>query len=175
MNGNVIVMMMNFEQLVKDNNKLIWKIAHKYSVKGMTSEDLYQECLMKLWSVYQQYNNSYAITTFIQTILSNHLQNLCRDNNTQERVNKINDNNVEDVRNYDFTRYLPTKPHYTRQQEYVIEVGFNLLEQQHNKEILERIILYGESQISIAKELGVSRQYISKQFNDFISLVNDTL
>ena len=68
---------MNFEQLVKNNNKLIWQVAHKYSIRGNNADDLYQECLMKVWNVYKQYNNEYAITTFLRTILENHLSNLC--------------------------------------------------------------------------------------------------
>ena len=85
-----------------------------------------------------------------------------------------NKNNLDDIKNFDFKRYNTYKVKYTKHQEYILDIAFDILEVHPKKDIIERV-LYGETQTAIAKELGVSRQYVSKQFNDYILLVNNTL
>lgn len=161
---------MTFEEVVKKVDKLLWQIAHKYSIKGNDVEDNYQECLTKTYEVYKDYNDDYALTTYLKTILENHMKTLCSKDNTDKRTNKLGGKNVRDIKGYDLSRLIPYLPKYTKEQEHILSVAYTILEDEKRKDIIERI-LYGETQVSISNELGVSKQAISKHFVNYINKV----
>ena len=161
---------MNFEEVIKRVDKLLWKIANKYSIKGNTVDDNYQECLTKTFEVYKDYNNDYALTTYLQTILENHMTTLSTKDNTDKRTNKLGGKNVRDIKGYDFNQLVNHNKQYTKSQEEILLIAYTILENEKRKDIIERH-LYGETHQAIANYFNVSRQYVNKQFRDYIEKV----
>ncbi len=149
---------MNKEKVLKDYTGLIYTVcdSFKYSVDNLYDiDDLYQECCMKLYDVLDKYNPKYSLTTFIFIVCRNMLITL----KDKERLITIN--------GYDFDRFMVKQDSYSNEELDLIEKAERILRNYKHKDIVVRI-LYGETQTSIAKSLGVSRQYVSKTFLDFI-------
>ena len=162
---------MTYEQFISKIDKMIWKLAHKYSTKLSDADDMYQECLLKCYEVYTSYNGENAVTTYIRPILINHLLNLIRDENTQTRCNKDNKgNNIKDIKTLDLDRFA-TETNYNDIELELLDVAYTLIKGHKQSEILTRLIIYGETQKSIADDLGVTRANISKHYRKFIEEV----
>ena len=126
---------MTFEQILIEYNGMIWGIVNKYSVKGFEKDDLYQEATTKLWEEYKKYNDDYKFSTFMYSVLNNHLSNLSRESQTQRRCNKINGKAKKDVKDYDFSIVIENTC-YTTLERYELLKAFELLEDEKHKEII---------------------------------------
>jgi RNA polymerase sigma factor (sigma-70 family) len=159
---------MNFEEVVKHHNRLIHKIAHKYSIKNYNHDDLYSEGLTKLFEVFNNYNHKQKWSTYITIILNNHYKNLIRYNTTQSRVNYINNEIRSDIKNYNFDNILnELEEEYSNEELDVIDIAYKLLDKEKNKNIILRV-LDNETYVLIANDLNVSKQYIQQIFKNYI-------
>ena len=168
---------MTYEEFISRIEKSIWKLTHTYSVKGYDAEDLKQECLMKCYDVFNGYNDDFAITTFIYPVLENHLKQLAREQNTIKRTNYLLNNKkngaLKDIKNYNFNQLLQ-EPCYNDKEVEVLSIAFKILKTFKQRDIVERV-LNGEKQVAIAKELGVTKQSVSKHYKNYIDLVKLSL
>jgi len=172
---------MTFEETVEQVDGMIWKIARKYSIKSYTVEDLYQECLMKVLDVYNDYNGTSKLTTYLYTILDNHIKDLCRACNTQSNTNHIiveSDDGkkvlkaLRDVNDYNFD-LLVTNTNYNEVDAERLEMVYEVIKSHRNKGLLTSLIVYGKTQQAVADELGTTKQNVSKHYRNFINEVKE--
>ena len=162
-------------QYLEQVENLIHSITHKYSVPNYTKEDLFQECMTKLWIVLDDYDNQYSLTTYVYTVLTNLLYTLAvKESNTinmnHVKVNGI-DNILKETKQYDLTRYCEDIP-YSNKELDMLFTAFVFLHDEDNKEIIERW-LRGETMGIIGYDLGISEQAVSKRINKFTEKVRD--
>ena len=62
------------------------------------------------------------------------------------------------------------EPCYNDKEVEVLSIAFKILENFKQRDIVERV-LNGEKQVAIAKELGVTKQSVSKHYKNYIDLV----
>lgn len=161
---------MTYERMIADNMELIHKLAHKYkpNVRFISHDDVVQEGLMKLWQVYQEYDGESAVTTFITTVLTNHFLDLIRYESRDKRRNKDEKGNVlSDVKDVDLDIIQDETDFYNGQYSWIVSRAYQKLENHSKKDILLELIS-GTSQTNMANQLGVSRQYVSKLWVDFL-------
>ena len=60
-----------FLELLEQYKKLIFKIANSYCRNGEDRKDLLQEITLQLWKAFPNYNNAYALSTWIYRISLN--------------------------------------------------------------------------------------------------------
>ena len=172
---------MNFNKLVNDNELLIWKVVNRYNIDYLDKDDLYQECLMKIYDSMDCYNNEYKMSTYLYSILSNHLSNIVKENNTQKRKNHlINSQGIDiilgTIKDYDFNEYISDNE-YTELELYVMDIAQYVLNTLNDKKryIANEYLFTNRTQQDIGNELGLSRMYISLVWNEFIDKVKEIL
>lgn len=172
---------MKFEEIIERHNGLIWKVVNKYGIDYLDKEDLYQECLMQIWDKYNEYNDDYKLTTYLYVICKNHLINLVKAENSQKSRNHlVNSEGIDiilaNIRDYDFTNYVPDKP-YTDKELDTLVTSEMVLDNLNDikRYIIEQYLYMGRTQQSIANELGYSKNYISIIWLDFIDKVKERL
>ena len=167
-----------FNKIIKENNGLIYMVVNKYNISNMENDDLYQECLMKIWESMDKYDDEYKLSTYLYIILDNLLKNMVRDSMSQKKINHMVSNGYDiilsDIKNYDFSGYVNENDEYTINELDIINICFDILNENNNKDIIVRY-LNGESQVDIANDYCVSRQRISFIYNEFINECKETL
>jgi RNA polymerase sigma factor (sigma-70 family) len=169
---------MNFEQIIKEQQDVISYCCTKYKgkINNYEYDDLYQECLMKIYDVYEQYNGKYKMSTFIKNICNNHLYNIKRETLTQSRCNHIGGKRLYDTTNYYLDSILEMND-YTDYELFVINTGKDLLneiENDRDRDIITRI-LYGETQTSIGELYEISNERVRQIFKEFKENLQNTL
>ena len=171
---------MTFEEVVERYEGLIVRVVNKYSSKLNTKEDLYQECLTKMWSVFNEYNGEYSWATFIHNICSNHLRNIVKQETTLKRVNHTSDNiMIKDIR-IDNTLYTPLLETLTEEppeqlseeEELMLDRAYEILENEKHKDKIE-LILNGMTYREVGETFNVSKQYIEQIYKKFIKKVKE--
>jgi len=169
---------MNYEQMINENIKLIYKLAHKYTVYDYTYEDRVQECLTKLHLVYNKYNPKYSITTFIYNICKRHLLDLNDYQTTNRRVNKNNNNNiVKDIYTFDLDRLESKQALSLSEKE---ETTLDIIEEQlellnDKKKSIMVNVLNGLTYENVGINHECSKQYVHLVYKDFINKCRNLL
>lgn len=155
---------------------LIHSITHKYKVPNHEQEDLFQECLTKLWEVRDEYDNDYELTTFTWTVLTNHLSTLAKKESNTFNMNHIQingvDNIVKDTKKYDLKKHVENIP-YSPKEKDVLFTAYTLLENDY-KDTIENI-LKGYTVRQIGKLEGVSHQAIQQRWSRFVKKVRSEI
>lgn len=173
---------MSFEQFILDNDKLLWAIIsnkdkkyfndyfHENLLKHFDKEDLYQELLTKIHSVYPYYNNDKGVlSTYIVVICKHHIITLMQPYKSKKKKD------VEIESDYDFTLISDNIDYETLyENKMTMQEILDILKTYKHKEVIE-LILQGESQSDIAKQFNVSRQSISHKYLNFIKKVKEEL
>jgi len=60
-----------FTEIIKEHQKLIYKICHSYCFNSESRKDLQQEILIQLWKSFSKYDGRVKISTFIYRIAIN--------------------------------------------------------------------------------------------------------
>lgn len=162
---------MTFETFIENNIGLIHKLAHRYSIKGYTHDDKVQEALTKLFEVFDRYNDKYAQTTFIQAVLTKYFLDMIKESKAQSRQNyNTNGDMLGEIKGYDFSLIKDEKSFEQR----VMVTAITLAMTKSDRHILLPL-LYGETYTSVAERTGMSRQKVSKDFNEFLLEVKEEI
>lgn len=160
-----------FNNVICNYDLLIKSIANKYSIKGYDREDLYQECITKLWNVLDEYNGEYEWSTFITTILNNYLLNMVKATYTSKRTNYTTYGEaLKDIKDYDFDTLLNDTQEYTTYENDTINKSMEILNNFKYKDIVWSV-LKGNTYRHVADECGLSRQRVHKIYRMFINKV----
>jgi RNA polymerase sigma factor (sigma-70 family) len=60
-----------FLRLIKDNEKIIFKICHSYCINKDDRADLAQEIICQLWQSYRHYNSAFKFSTWMYRVALN--------------------------------------------------------------------------------------------------------
>lgn len=168
---------MIYEEVIKRNEGLIHSIVNRYSSKLNDKDDLYQECLMKLWNVFNDYDDTYKWTTFITIVCSNHLHNIVKSENGLSKVNRTKDKKMlKDLRldSKRFNHILGTisndEPKYTSEETEILDNVYRYLDTYKHKDKI-KLILQGKTYREVGEQYGVSKQYIYKLYKEFIKKI----
>lgn len=146
---------------------LIHSIANRYHVYGYDHDDLVQEGLTKLWEVYREFNNEYAETTFITTVLKNHYVDLLLYCETQKRKNyDKNGKALHDIKDFDFTDYTIDPP-YSKVEYDMVDRCYQGMNDSDYKDILFDV-LDGMTYREVGEKYELSYQRIGQIWNEFI-------
>jgi RNA polymerase sigma factor (sigma-70 family) len=166
---------MSYENVINKYNGLIWSIVHRYSSKLNDKNDLYQECLFKLWIVFDDYNKEFNWSTYISNICKNHLHDIVKSENTLKRINHSTSGRMmKDLRldskeyNYLVELIINPKNKYTTNEIDILDRSMKILENNKHKDKI-RSVLEGKTYKEVGMEYGVSKQYVYKIFKEFIS------
>jgi len=161
-----------YETMIEKNDLLIKKLAHKYNVTGYSYEDRYQECLCKLWNVYKDYDDKYALTTFITVVCKKHLLALNKYNNVYKRSNYINGKRVSNIINYNLVNNILDYKDiniYSEFEEEVLDCCYKELETLSPKiKEMIKLTLDGVTNQDVGKKFNVTKQRVNKVYRDYI-------
>ena len=164
----------NYEDAITDNINLIYKLSHSYHIDEYEFDDLVQEALTKLWEVWDEYDDTYALTTFIQTIVSNHFNNLYQKNKVQKRQNyDSRGNELDDLYLDNETYYMLDvyDSEYNFIELFTIDIAYDILNDYKYKDIVE-CILDGMTYRDIGDKFGISFQRVHQIWKEFIEKVD---
>jgi len=167
---------MTFEQFIEENNKLIYSIVenskrkymsnrfHKFLLEYYDKEDVYQELLMKIYSVYSTFNVDKDVknTTYFTNVCINHLYTLMQPYKAQKKQGK-------DIKTIDLTQFVDEvdyKELYVNK--FTLQEIRKYIKLNNNRDILEELLI-DNNKSNVASLFGVSRQHISKVYLDFIN------
>jgi RNA polymerase sigma factor (sigma-70 family) len=166
--------MSSFEQFIQENNKLIYSIVenskrkymsnrfHKFLLEYYDKDDVYQELITKLHSIYGTYDDNISKhTTYFTNVCINHLYTLMQPYKAQKKQGK--DIKTIDLKN--FVDEVDYKELYHNKLTLQEIRGF--ISTHKNKDILYTL-LDGYNQSDVARMFNVSRQHISKVYLAFI-------
>lgn len=157
----------DFQELI--NNKsidgLIWKVANKYSIKGYTKEDIYQECITFLHSVIDEYDDEYAFSTFIVVVIENRIKNLIKESNRMRKVNYAQSGVIlKDIHCNDWDFYVK-KNKYSREELKALDNAYDIInKRKHGKLFNDYINGTPVNELSIRYQLHPT--YIYKIIKD---------
>lgn len=152
---------------------LVHAITHRYNVLGYEQEDLYQECMTKLWEIRELYDDTYSLTTFVYTVCTNYLSTLARKETNEYNVNHINGQIKPNIKDYDLSQYMEDSIYNNKQLD-AIYTALDTLDGHRFEDDVYRYI-WGETMTSIGKDKGLSRQIISRRFMEYIKDVREEL
>lgn len=158
----------DFKKLVRKHRPLITKVCKEYHLEEYTHEDKVQECLFALWNAIDNYDDTYKISTYIATICRYNFNNILRKQTRQkeERGSKIISNY-----NFDFVEEgIDSGSAYENSEKQL----WSLIQKYKKRDIIIELIENNKSQYRLAKELGVSKQYINKVYKDFKKYVKES-
>jgi RNA polymerase sigma factor (sigma-70 family) len=173
---------MLFENFINVNEKLLWSIVnntkrkyfsntfHKFLLKYYDVDDLYQELLTKLFTVYDTFDVLKKVkhTTYFTTICVNHLYTLMQPYGAKK-------NQIRTTTNFDLKTIVDSTDYellYVNKM--TIQEIKKYISKHRNKAILE-LIVKGISQKNVANDFNVSKQYINKVWLDFIKELKEVL
>ncbi len=172
---------MSYESFITNNNKLLWSIvnnsknkyfediSYELMLEHFDKEELHQELLMKIFSVFNTFDTLKNIkhTTYFTTVCKNHLLTLIQPFLSQKYLNNVEyDLNVELITNIGFKELYEDKCTLNTLYEYVYEYKY--------KDIMLKI-LKGDTQQDIANEIGLTRQRVSQIYLEFVKLIKDKM
>jgi RNA polymerase sigma-70 factor (ECF subfamily) len=143
-----------FLELLEKNKKLVFKIANVYGKNNEEIKDLVQEITLQLWKSFPDYNQKYAITTWIYRIALNVSITFYRKEKSRNKIH----------------RELSAQPHILFWDENIYDEQLRLLyrfiEQLKTFEKAV-IVLYleGRKNTEIADILGISATNVSTKLN----------
>ena len=163
------------EQDLLSITDLVRNLTNRYSVKGMSNEDLYQECLTKLWHERYKYDKSKGkLTTFTYTLLENHILSLIRrENNTLRSNHVIVDNQdiiLSDVKNIELDSLLEQTQYSIHELDTLFTL-YNIGLVNDTYAPILRGLLRNETFRKIGKDLGISKQRVHQIYNELIDRV----
>ena len=166
---------MNIEYIYENHIDLIWKLAHRYNIDGIDHEDLVQEALMKLNEVAHLYDDTYAETTYIYTVVCNLFLALERKDKAYKRTNySVKGDVIHPINDYNFDVISNKFPEYTDYEQYVIDTCKEILKDFPHKDIIVRK-LYGETYKAIGTSYGISKHRVQQIFKEYIEKVKGEL
>lgn len=155
-----------FEQIINDEeiNDLIWSIVHKYSIKGYTNEDLYQECVTFLHSIISKYDSAYKFSTFITVTLENNLKNMIESTNTKKRKNYIKSSNgkvieLKDVKNFNFNYYCENNSRNKHEKELLYK-AYKILDREKWKDLFLDYYINDYKVVDIANKYNLNNKSV---------------
>ena len=158
---------MENEEVLRQYMGLIYKLSYKYLhvISDLELEDIVQECLTHVSNKLKYYDSEKsALSTYITIICNHKLQNMSRHS---KKVVAQNEGDMEAIFWENIINYSPNE-------KIAIEVAYDVAREHNEKEIILKILQY-KNQSEVAKEIGVSRQRISKIWNDYIDKVKEEL
>lgn len=166
-----------YEEFIEVNNKLLWSIVsnkdrqyfsntfHKFMLKYYDKDDLYQELLMKLLSVYDTFNGELGKqTTYFTTVCINHLITLMQPYKSKKYKSIVlKDYDISNITdNIDYELLYENKITIQYIKEWIKGTKY---------EDIVLLILQGLTQSEIAIELQLSRQRVSQVYLEFIERI----
>jgi len=165
---------MTFEQFIQENNKLIYSIVenskrytsnrfHKFLLEYYDKDDVYQELITKLHSVYDTFNVDKGVksTTYFTNICINHLYTLMQPYKAQKKQGK--DIKTIDLKNFidevDYKELYHNKLTLQEIKRYICT--------HKNKNVL-LLLLDGYTQSDVARLKDITRQRVSQIYLGFI-------
>ena len=169
-----------YTQLLKSVEKSIYTIVNRYSVKGYSDEDLFQECQTRLWEIRDEYDPLKGeFTTFVYSVLPNYIRDIARKESNEYNSNHIKVDGVHDVTlknttNYDLTRHVE----FSKYSKHELDALFTLYvianSNDKYKEVLEGL-LRNRTYEQIGVELGLTRQAIGLRVMKILNEVKGEL
>jgi RNA polymerase sigma factor (sigma-70 family) len=158
----------DFKKLVKKHMPLISKVCKEYHIEGYTNNDKIQECLLALWGSIDNYDDTYKISTYIATVCRYNFNNILR---KQTRQNEERGSRIINNFNFDFIENgVDNGSAYEKSMKQL----WNLVHKYKKSDIIIELLENNKSQYRLAKDLGVSKQYISQVYNDFKEYVKES-
>lgn len=140
---------MNIEKLIKENERYIWKLIHKYNRCGAPLEDLYQEAVLGFIEGVSKYdaNRCPKLMYYCSFHIKDRLFKYFNSIPAFESLEELKDKNspeiiVEKLQIFDKAN-----------------LNYNLLKSKE-KFILDKIYLEGVMQYQVAKELNISPERV---------------
>jgi len=144
-------------------------LIHKYKhiIHDYEVEDLYQEVLTHLDVKLNDYNKEKAsVDTFVYMVTKNKLYNMANNKHNRKDV-LVSEKKIEDLVESDrMDLVLADKE--------ALEVAFDILRQHKHAELLFALVK-GEKQHYVAEKHGLSQQYVSRLWKEFIEDVKNEL
>ncbi len=160
--------------LLDSVEKLIYTIVNKYSVKGFSDDDLFQECQTRLWEIRSDYDPLRGeFTTFVYNVLPNYIKSIARKESSEIRSNHIkidgnNDVTLKNTTNYDITRHVERTKYSPKELDVLLSLH-SIGSRDEYKQVLDGL-LRNETFATIGKRLGVSRQ---RTHQIWVNLLNE--
>lgn len=161
--------MMNKAKVFKDNEKKIMSLIHKYKhiIHDYEVEDLHQEVLTHLDVKLNDYDKDKAsVDTFVYMVTKNKLYNMANNKHNRKDV-LVSERKLEDIME-------DNRKDFTFADKIALEVAFDVMYKHKHSDLLYELFK-GAKQHYVAEKHGVSQQYVSKLWNEFVDTVKNEL
>ena len=84
-------MQYNFKEIIKENNGILFKIAHSYTCEKADFDDLYQEMLIQIWQSLKAFKNESKLSTWLYRVCLNTALSFNKNDkraNTNQNINE---------------------------------------------------------------------------------------
>lgn len=154
------------EKILIKYESMIWGLVHKFkdSIHDHDEEELFQEVVTHLANKLDAYNPSKSrINTYIHNVCKNKMINMLQ---SKKNVREEIVDNMEVL--------LNATVGYAPSERMVLDIAYEIIHNHPEKTILTELIR-GTPQRIIAEESGMSQQYVSKVWREFITEVRREL
>ena len=161
--------LMNKVKVFKDNHNKIMSLIHKYKhiIHDYEVEDLYQEVLTHLDVKLNDFDsNKSSIDTFVYMVTKNKLYNMANNKHNRKDV-LVSEKKIEELSEGQRVDLVLADKE-------ALEVAFDILRQHKHAELLFELVK-GEKQNVVAENHGLSQQYVSRLWKEFIEDVKNEL
>lgn len=162
---------MTYEEVINNNDNLIHSVIRLYTDNQEKHEDYYQECLMKLWECFNDYDDRYEWSTYIYNVCSNKIKDLIKYESAKKRNNMVDDYILKIHYNVDLSNVKDDSKRVYSDREYnALKVAYKIINDDKYKDAVYDI-LNGDTYRETGDKYGVSKQYIHNRFKKIIKKI----
>lgn len=161
----------DFERIIEQNKRIIYKVANSYCKDADDRKDLVQEIIIQLWRSFATFNNSVKISTWMYRVALNVAISFYRKDSRRKKISTtLSDHLIEIIPDQ-----LPdeTEGQINQLQQFIAELKdldrallILYLEEKSQKEIAE---IVGLSETNASTKINRIKEKLKEKF----SLVND--
>lgn len=154
------------ERIIIKYESMIWGLVHNFknTIYDHDEEELYQEVVTHLANKLDEYDeNKSKINTYIHNVCKNKMINMM---NSRRNTRDEPMDNLEVLLNHTVD-YAPSE-------RVVLDIAYEII-QNHPEKVILTEMMRGTPQRLIAEQSGMSQQYVSKVWREFITEVKKEL
>lgn len=156
-----------FLSVIESHKGIIYKIANSYCADTEDRNDLVQDIILRLWQVFEEYNDEFKYSTWIYRIAINVAISNYRREKVREKYFTSNSEPFFEIA--DFYNSLETERKYTLLRQFISELKeldkalmLLYLEEKNYKEISE---ILGISESNVGTKMGRIKNLLKEKFS----------
>lgn len=157
-----------FITIIRDNQKLIFKICYSYCQNQENRKDLQQEILMQLWNSFSKFDGRVKVSTWIYRIALNTAISFYRKDCKHDENREIIDESIISISNFEMT--LEIDEDISLLYQFIEQLGeldkaliLLYLDDNKHKEIAD---ILGISETNVATKISRIKKRLKEQFSN---------